>query len=434
MIPPGPLRTLLLLLTTHVLPDIVIGIANNWHVDPIMVKIPHNRRDLFPTSSVSVDLAGMRGECERFQLWGWDELDELKNVTVKLTAAKSNSGASISPENWIYKQQGYVNTSTPTRYRCKADILIPGPPRPTPKPHIDRNCSDTPWNECWTGCPAVHKNWTDRNSCAGGKVWPPPYHKGGASCNLCECNVKHTKCSGDNRGRGHLCRPGWYPDPLLEVTSSGIPLIPRGWTQPIYVELCIPRDQAPGNYTGQLDLHAAGSKILFTAPVKVEVWDIELPHLNDTNAFNTAFNFNSNMSAWYPPGTQPETWWGDWLPFLAHHRVPGDSIYLSQVCMCLCIRLCMRMYMCMCIRTCVFPCAYECACVCACVWCMSMCMYMWTHACVFMCVCVLYVYGVCTCACVCMYVCSCMYVHACVCVCVYKCTCVCAYGVCSHDR
>ena len=28
-------------------------------------------------------------------------------------------------------------------------------------------------------------------------------------------------------------------------------------------------------------------------------------------------------------GTSPETWWGDWLPFLAHHRVPGDSIYLG---------------------------------------------------------------------------------------------------------
>ena len=88
-------------------------------------------------------------------------------------------------------------------------------------------------------------------------------------------------------------------------------------------------------------------------PSKVEVWELTLPHLNDSSAFNTAFNFNSNMSRWYPgnpwaplglrlsefavlslcvglsEGTSPETWWGDWLPFLAHHRVPGDSIYLG---------------------------------------------------------------------------------------------------------
>lgn len=43
----------------------------------------------------------------------------------------------------------------------------------------------------------------------------------------------------------------------------------------------------------------------------------------------TVFNFNSDMSAWYPPGTSAVTMWDDWLPFLAHHRVPGDSIYLN---------------------------------------------------------------------------------------------------------
>ena len=62
----------------------------------------------------------------------------------------------------------------------------------------------------------------------------------------------------------------------------------------------------------------------------LQVWDIDLPHLNDTNAFNTAFNFNSNMAAWYPEGTEPEVWWNDWLPFLSHFRIPGDSIYLGK--------------------------------------------------------------------------------------------------------
>ena len=115
---------------------------------------------------------------------------------------------------------------------------------------------------------------------------------------------------------------------------SGIPLIPKGWTQPIFVEVCIPHDTQPGNYTGTLRL--VGVRAIAAAPsqpaswsgpgagagaggrgvsgremfasfgVKLEVWDIALPLLNDSGAFNTAFNFDSNMSAWYPHGTQPE--------------------------------------------------------------------------------------------------------------------------------
>jgi len=107
-------------------------------------------------------------------------------------------------------------------------------------------------------------------------------------------------------------------------------LIPQGWTQPIFLEMCIPYGATAGNYTGQLEVIAAGKGTLFTLPVKVEVWNIDLPKLNDTGAFSTAFNFNSNMSSWYPPGTRPETWWADWLPFLAHYRIPGDSIYLGH--------------------------------------------------------------------------------------------------------
>ena len=29
-------------------------------------------------------------------------------------------------------------------------------------------------------------------------------------------------------------------------------------------------------------------------------------------------------------GLNRERRWGDWLPFLAHYRVPGDSIYLHK--------------------------------------------------------------------------------------------------------
>jgi hypothetical protein len=53
-----------------------------------------------------------------------------------------------------------------------------------------------------------------------------------------------------------------------------------------------------------------------TIAVKLEVWSIDLPRLNDTNAFNTAFRFGSDMSSFYPSGTPSERQWADWMPFL----------------------------------------------------------------------------------------------------------------------
>ena len=64
-------------------------------------------------------------------------------------------------------------------------------------------------------------------------------------------------------------------------------------------------------------------------PVAVEIWPVDLPRLDDAHAFRTAFNFNSNMSSWYPQGTEPATWWSDWFSFLAKHRLSGDSLYLD---------------------------------------------------------------------------------------------------------
>ena len=71
---------------------------------------------------------------------------------------------------------------------CQPNTTIAGPHSP--------NCSDTPWGECWTGCPAQGAAkggppWP----CAGGATPPPPGH---ASCNACTCNAARTSC-GDNR-------------------------------------------------------------------------------------------------------------------------------------------------------------------------------------------------------------------------------------------
>ena len=48
----------------------------------------------------------------------------------------------------------------------------------------------------------------------------------------------------------HPSGGGWHPDPLLQIPPEGIALVPAGLAQPIYLTLCIPRDQHAGTYTG----------------------------------------------------------------------------------------------------------------------------------------------------------------------------------------
>ena len=163
-------------------------------------------------------------------------------------------------------------------------------PPPYPLPHCVRCETLTLTRACVCVSPNVQKNWSSPSSC-GGKP-------NGHSCNQCKCNSLNTSCGDTHGSAGHACLPGWYPDPLLDIDPAmGIPLVQQGVTQPVYVEVCLPYGQAAGNYSGTFEV-AADSGALCTIPVSLEVWDIDLPLLNDTESFNTAFNFNSNMSKW----------------------------------------------------------------------------------------------------------------------------------------
>ncbi len=135
---------------------------SGWWVDPITVKVMHDRRAPFDSSARIIDVAGMRGECERRQLWGWNDDSDLTDITVaftdlQLTSASEGAltAAPVFPkEQWSYKQQGYVNTSTSSRYNCIEDILThqggPYPPVPPPPPP-GTDCDKTPFGHCWTG-------------------------------------------------------------------------------------------------------------------------------------------------------------------------------------------------------------------------------------------------------------------------------------------
>ena len=71
----------------------------------------------------------MRGECERRQVWGWDDDTELSNVTLEfgalalthttnLLTSNRTATATFAAEHWSYKQQGYVKTATPAQCKC----------------------------------------------------------------------------------------------------------------------------------------------------------------------------------------------------------------------------------------------------------------------------------------------------------------------------
>jgi hypothetical protein len=168
---------------------------------------------------------------------------------------------------------------------CKEDVI---PPTTNMPPW---GCGNTTTRACMTGCPA------DPNGECGGGTAPR------GSCNMCECNQKNTTCPTPNWRDAHPCTPGWYPDPLLDVPTSGIPLIPQGFTQPVYVELCVPYGTTPGNYTGTITVTSDQDKTGAVVEVLLEVWPIDIPKLNDSDAFNTAFRFGSDMSSWcaHPP-------------------------------------------------------------------------------------------------------------------------------------
>jgi len=89
---------------------------------------------------------------------------------------------------------------------------------------------------------------------------------------------------GNNRPQG----PGWYPDglipfvdpdthrPVARATLKAAPFdLPAETNQPLWVDVCIPRDVAPGPYHGTLTVTSNQGKV--PLPILVHVWHFELP-------------------------------------------------------------------------------------------------------------------------------------------------------------
>ena len=151
---------------------------------------------------------------------------------------------------------------------------------------------------------------------------------------LCNSNV----LANNSAEPSAQCEPGWYPDVLLDVPADGIPLVEKGITQPIMLEVCLARTATSGNFSGSVlvrgqvaGVEGGTTNFSFSVPVLLEVWPLTVPALNDSKAFSTTFNFGSTgalwgLQHWYPQRSTAAVW-AQWFPFLARHRIPGDALY-----------------------------------------------------------------------------------------------------------
>ncbi len=78
--------------------------------------------------------------------------------------------------------------------------------------------------------------------------------------------------------------PGEWPDPLIPERDAyfGEPrrafpvAVPPGRLQPIWVDVCVPRDATPGRYRGAIRV-GDGAEAIAEVPVALEVWPFALP-------------------------------------------------------------------------------------------------------------------------------------------------------------
>jgi len=82
--------------------------------------------------------------------------------------------------------------------------------------------------------------------------------------------------------------PAFFPDAFLEQRTIRIR---DEWTQPLWVSVHIPKDTAPGEYTGVFNLHITANQepMVYEIPVRITVWDFTLPdefHLHHTEWFS----------------------------------------------------------------------------------------------------------------------------------------------------
>lgn len=130
--------------------------------------------------------------------------------------------------------------------------------------------------------------------------------------------------------------PGWWPDALIPFVNpiDGSPItnarflalpceVKAGQNQPFWIDVFVPKDAAPGVYTGKVTVTAEGiapSEV----PVKLKVWDFVLP---DTPTVKSHFGSMSGAAAFHKMKPTDPAWRPIEMRYLeacAAHRITPE--------------------------------------------------------------------------------------------------------------
>jgi hypothetical protein len=107
---------------------------------------------------------------------------------------------------------------------------------------------------------------------------------------------------------------GWWPDPLLPGATFDVT---AGKVQPVWINVRVPADVAPGTYRGTVTVRA--SKGTSSVPLEVNVWDFAVPRQQH---LETCFLLRpDNLRRFYKLSQVPIETYERWIDFCADHRI-----------------------------------------------------------------------------------------------------------------
>lgn len=116
-------------------------------------------------------------------------------------------------------------------------------------------------------------------------------------------------------------RFGWFPDPVLPFLKSFD--VPRNRVQSLWLNITVPRDQAPGSYRGKITVTPTNAEPR-TLPVRLRVLDFEVPR---KRSLKTAIcTFEHQLPRVHGEQWNQEMYWR-YVDFLHAHRINMDRIY-----------------------------------------------------------------------------------------------------------
>jgi hypothetical protein len=113
---------------------------------------------------------------------------------------------------------------------------------------------------------------------------------------------------------------GWWPDPILPTQSFDLA---AHTTQPIWIDITVPKDAPPGDYQGQVWL-VDDDQLIKEIPFTVRVWDFELP---DERHVGAIYDLRFPERTYYDVKETEQALIEDIWGFMSRHRLCADVIH-----------------------------------------------------------------------------------------------------------